>query len=65
MSRSITPIDKGVAYALTNEVEEYHWSQYNLTVVRDGYDMEGTRIHFVKEKGYDDVILSNAHVFSD
>lgn len=65
MSNTPTPLDKGTAYALTNEIPEYYWEAYGLTVVRDGYDMDGTRIHFVKEAGYYDVMLANAHIFSD
>lgn len=65
MSHSLAPMEKGVAYALTKEVPEYRWANYQLTVVRDGYDMDGTRIHFVKEPGYDDAHIANAHVFSD
>lgn len=64
MSRTIVPMEKAMARELTHEVEPYHWGSQGLTVVRDGYDMDGTRIHFVLEPGYYDVVLCNAHVFS-
>lgn len=53
-----------MAMELTRAIPEYPWASQGLTVVRDGYDMDGTRIHFVKEQGYYDVIISNAHIFS-
>lgn len=65
MSLELTPMDKALAHELTHAIEPYHWSSRDLTVVRDGYDMDGTRIHFVKEEGFYDAILANAHVFSE
>lgn len=59
-------LSKDEAYALTHEIPEIRWAEYGLTVVRDGYTvLEGTRIHFVKEPGYDGEIIANAFIFSD
>ena len=34
----------------TEVITPYDWEKYNLTVVRDGYLEDGTRVHGVKEK---------------
>jgi len=52
------------AFALTEPRVAYDWEQYGLTVVRDGYTEDGTRIHFVFQPGFCGGILANAYIFS-
>lgn len=54
--------DKALGY--TKPMEPYHWCQYALHVVRDGYTEDGERIHFVTEEGYDGQIIANAFIFT-
>jgi len=53
-------------YIRTEVIPPYYWKKHKLTVVRDGYLEDGTRLHVVLEKGYENgVVLSNALVYSE
>lgn len=43
----------------------WDWPKYNLTIVADGHDIEGNRIHVVKESGWFAVLLDNTFVISE
>ena len=55
--------------SVVEEVPEYYWERHKLTVICDGYLECGTRVHVVKESGYEKpvrlggaVILSSQEV---
>lgn len=64
MSLTLTPMEYGEAIELTHPCEPISWTSQGLTVVRDGYDVDGTRIHMVLEGDHYDSHISNAHVFT-
>ena len=50
----------------TELINPINWKKHNLTVIRDGYLEDGTRVHIVKEPlDNDPVIIDNAIVVSD
>ena len=51
--------------SVVEEVPEYFWDKYKLTIICDGYLESGIRVHVVKEKGYEVPIrLSGAVIVS-
>lgn len=53
------------ALSITEPVEPMEWDVRNgLTVMRDGYLLNGVRIHMVKEPGFNGNVISNALVYS-
>lgn len=52
------------ALKLTEECEPVFWEVIKAYVVRDGYALNGTRIHFVTAKGFCGGMVSGAYVFS-
>lgn len=47
-------------------MDPYYWEQQHLTVIRDGYLEDGTRVHVVREELKEEpTVIANAIIISE